>query len=175
MALTKEQKAEIIKELIEKFKQTKSAVFTDYHGLKVDQIRELRRNLLQAGNEFKVTKNTLLNIALKKNNLEIDQSILSKPIAIAFGYNDEVEVCKILNDFAKENKNLEILGGIIDQKFVSLEQIRALAVLPSREELQAKLTGICSAPILGLINVLKGNLRGIISVLKQHQENISKT
>ncbi len=170
MTLTKDQKKNLIDSLNDSILRAKSIVFTDYQGLKVSKMQELRKQLRDQGIDLKVTKNTLLSIALKNNNLSVDDAILSKPLAIISGYQDEVEPCKVVNNFVKDNENLKILGGIVDKKFVDINQIKALATMPSRDELYAKVVGSCAAPISGFVNVLAGNLRGLVQVIKLYSD-----
>lgn len=173
MVLTREQKGQLIEDLVNRFLKAQSVVLVNYRGLKVGQIQELRRKLREKGIDFKVVKNTLLKLALAKSKLEIDQDLFKKPMALAFDYQDEIQPCKNLYEFSKTNEALEILGGVIDGQFISLEKVKSLASLPSREELYAKIVGSCAAPISGFVNVLAGNLRNLISVLRQYQERIS--
>ena len=118
-----------------------------------------------------VTKNTLVKKALDEVGLEIDQNILDLPVIFAFG-EDEVQVCKSLNEFSKEHEKLEILGGIINSEKADVSQVKSLALLPGREELQGKLVGILVAPTYGFVNVLNGNIRGLVSVINQYKEKI---
>jgi len=173
MVLTKEDKKKLIDDFSDKASKSKAMVFTNYQGLKVQDLNQLRKNLKEKNIDFKVVKNTLVRIVLENNNIKIDDSALNNPAAIAFGYKDEVEPNKIVYEFAKKNKSLEILGAIVNGKFVDTNTVKSLALLPSREELYAKVIGSINAPISGIVNVLAGNLRGLVSVLKQYQEKIS--
>lgn len=174
MLLTRDKKKEIIEQLKDRLERAKSVVFTDYQGLKVSELQSLKDRLREKGIDYKVVKNTLVKIALKDKNLKIDETILDKPTAVAFGYTDEVEPNKIVYKFSKENEKLEILGGIVNKEFMDVSKVKSLALLPSREELYAKVVGSIAAPLSGFINVLQGNLRGLVSVLKQYSEQKSK-
>jgi large subunit ribosomal protein L10 len=174
MTLSKDQKKNLIDGLNDGISRAKSIVFTGYQGLKVSKMQELRKQLREREIDLKVTKNTLLAIALKNNQLEVGEEILSKPLAVISGYSDEVEPCKIINDFAKSNENLKILGGIVDKKFIDAGQVKTLAMMPSRDELYAKLVGSCAAPISGFVNVLAGNLRGLVQIIKAYKDNKEK-
>lgn len=174
MVLTKEQKKELIDQLKDRFSRSKAIVFTDYHGLKVKEVSDLRTKLKEKGIDYKVTKNTLVKIVLKEKNLKIDQAILDKPTALAFSYDDEVEPNKIIYQFSKNSEKLEILGAIINGEFMGVDQVKSLALLPSREELYAKVVGSIAAPLSGLISVLQGNLRGLVSVLKSRCIQLEK-
>ena len=169
MAKSRAQKEMMLKALDENFK-AKKAVIVDFQGLSVKEMEELRNLLEQKGVEFGVLKNTLAKIALKNSNITIDNNILTKPLAMAFS-DDEVAPSKEIKDYSKEHEALEILGGIIEKEFVPVATINSLALLPSREELYTRLIGSIAAPISGLANALAGNLRGLVSVLKQYQES----
>jgi len=170
MVLTKDQKKNLIDGIQNRVVKSKTLVFTNYQGLKVKDLNILRKKLKEKGIEYKVIKNTLARLVFKNNDLKIEDTILDKPAAVAFGYKDEVEPSKIIHEFAKTNNKLEILGGIVNGEFMDVAAIKALALLPSREELYAKVVGSIAAPISGFVNVMSGNLRGLVSVLKQYQE-----
>jgi large subunit ribosomal protein L10 len=170
MVLTKDQKKNLIDGIQDRVAKSKTLVFTNYQGLKVKDLNVLRKKLKEKGIEYKVIKNTLARLVFKNNDLKIEDTILDKPAAVAFGYKDEVEPSKIIHEFAKTNNKLEILGGIVNGEFMDVAAIKALALLPSREELYAKVVGSIAAPISGFMNVMSGNLRGLVSVLKQYQE-----
>lgn len=168
MTLTKSQKQNLIAEFCDKLGRCKAAVITNYQGLKVTDINDLRKKLKEKGIDYKVVKNSLAKIALKEKGIKIDEAILDNPVAIAFGYNDEVEPNKIVYQFTKTNDKLGILGAVVNGKFVTANTIKSLALMPSREGLYAKMVGSIAAPLSGIVNVLGGNLRGLVSVLKQY-------
>ena len=103
MVLTKEQKKSLLEQLNDRFLRSKAAVFTNYQGLKVTDLNLLRGKLKEKGIDYKVVKNTLVKLALKEKGIAVEGEILDKPAAIAFGYDDEVEVNKIVYQFNKEN------------------------------------------------------------------------
>lgn len=173
MTLTKEQKKNLIDGLSERLTRAKAVVFTNYQGLKVKDLNLLRKQLKEKNIEYKIIKNTLVKKTLAEKNIKYDESILDQPAAIAFGYDDEVEPNRIIYRFSKLNEKLGILGAVIDQKFVDAETVKSLAVLPSKEELYAKVVGSIAAPISGFVNVLSGNLRGLVSVLRQYHDQKS--
>lgn len=163
--LTRKQKEEIIEELTDKLKRQKGLVFTDFRGLKVGEMQDLRNKLREVGIEYKVAKKTLIKLALEKTKKKVDTSQFEGSIALAFGYQDPIMPVKIVSKFAKEHKNLEILGGLMEDKFLSAEEIKKLAQIPSRNELLAKFIGSIKSPISGFVNVLEGNIRSLIGVL----------
>ena len=165
MALTKAQKQKIIEDLKEKIAKQKAMILVDFTGLKVKDLSNLRKKLKAADNELKIAKKTFLLLALKEKKLEMAAEELKGEIAIVFGYKDELSPAKIVYQFSQENPNLKILGGFLENKFREAEEIIALAQLPSREELLAKLVGSISAPISNFVNVLQGNIKGLIYAL----------
>lgn len=173
MPKSRSQKAEILNRYTDHLQNAKATVFFNYQGMKVNELRKLRKTLKNEGIDFHITKNTLLKLAFKKNNIEADEQMLDQPLAAAFGYADQVAPAKAVYDFSREIEALKILGGMIDHEFIDAGRIKQLATLPSREELYAKLVGSLAAPMSRMVYVLKGNLGGLVSILKQYQEKIS--
>jgi len=164
--LTKKQKQEIVEELADKLKRQKSLIFTDFRGLKVGELQELRNQLRQqAETEYKVAKKTLIKLAVERAKKEVDLSQFESSVALAFGFGDPIMPAKIISKFAKEHKNLEVLGGLMEDKFLSAEEVKELAMIPSRNELLASLISSLKAPISEFVNVLQGNIRNLIGVL----------
>ena len=136
-----------VEEIAEKFKAAASIVVVDYRGLTVGQATELRKQLREAGVEFKVYKNTLSRRAAEAAGLEGINEFLTGPNAIAFSNEDVVAPAKIINDFAKKNEALEIKAGIIEGNVSSADDVKALAELPSREGLLSMLLSVLQAPV----------------------------
>lgn len=164
--LTRKNKEKIVKDLTEKVKDSKSVVFTDFKGVKVKDLTELKKELRKEGIDFKVSRKTLINIAFKEAGIEINTKDMEGQVAVSTSSNDEVAPAKIINNFSKKNENLKILGGVLEKKMMSIEQIKSLAILPSKEELLGKLVGTIQAPISGFVNVCAGNIRGLVQVIK---------
>lgn len=143
----REEKAQIVAEISEKLKGSVSTIVADYRGLTVAEVTELRKKLREAGIEFKVYKNTLTRRATAEVGLSDLDEFLTGPTAIAFSTNDVVAPAKILSDFAKEHNALEIKAGVIEGKIVSMDQIKSIANLPSREGLLSMLLSVLQAPI----------------------------
>lgn len=154
-----EAKGQVISEVREKLSSAKGVVLTDYRGLTVAQVTKLRAQLREAGVEYKVLKNTLVKRAADEIGLVGLDPFLEGPTAVAFGINDPVAPAKILNEFAKANKALEIKAGVVEGQVISLEGVQALADLPPREVLLAKVLGAMQSPLVGMANVLQGPIR----------------
>lgn len=157
--MVRPEKVAVVKEVQEKFEKSKTVILADYRGLNVGEVTELRKKMRQAGVDYKVFKNTLTSRAAKAANIEGLDEYLTGPIALAFTYDDYVSAAKILSEFAKDHKNLELKVGILDGKIIGLDSVKALASLPSREVLLAKLAGMLQAPLRGMATVLAGPLR----------------
>lgn len=160
-----QQKKEVVSEISEKIKAAKAMVFADYRGLTVEQDTELRNALRKAGVEYKVVKNTLTRFAAKENGLEGLDSYLNGPTAMAVSSTDPVAPAKVLAEYAKKFEKLELKIGVVEGKIIDTNGINALAELPPREVLIAKVLGGFNAPISGLVNVLNGNIRGLVVAL----------
>ena len=142
-----EAKQNLVQDIAGKFEAAASVVVVDYRGLTVAQVTELRKQLREAGVEFKVYKNTLVRRAAEKAGVEAINEVLTGPNAIAFSNEDVVAPAKIINEFAKKNEALEIKAGIIEGNVSSAEDVKALAELPSREGLLSMLLSVLQAPV----------------------------
>ncbi|MGL4523426.1 MAG: 50S ribosomal protein L10 [Bacilli bacterium] len=150
-----ETKQVVVAEIAEKLRASKTTVVVDYRGLNVGQVTELRKQLREAGVEFKVYKNTLMRRACAEAELTGLDEILTGPSAIAFSNDDVIAPAKIINEFAKKNEALEIKAGIIEGTVSSADDVKALAELPSREGLLSMLLSVLQAPIRNLALVTK--------------------
>jgi len=165
-----EAKEPVVQEIKQKLEASQSVVLTDYRGLNVAEVTDLRNKLREAGIEFKVVKNTLTRIAANQIGLGGLDPYLEGPTAIAFGTDDAVAPAKILSEFAKTHKNLELKAGVLEGKVIDLAAIKALADLPSREVLLAKVLGGMQAPMYGFAGVLQGTLRSLVYALEAVRE-----
>lgn len=150
MSKAVEAKKEVVSEIASKLRESKSTIVVDYRGLTVAQVTELRKSLREAGVEFKVYKNTLTRRAAEEAELAGLNEYLTGPNAIAFSTEDVIAPAKVLNDFAKKNEALEIKAGVIEGNIASVEEVKALAELPSREGLLSMLLSVLQAPIRNL-------------------------
>ena len=141
-------------EIKEKMEKAQGIVFTKYQGLTVEEDTELRKNLRNAGIEYKVYKNTLTTLAAKELGFDAAASMLEGPLSVAFGYEDPATAAKVLNDFAKTHKKMELVGGIVQGEIFDDVKIKQLATIPSREVLISKLLGSFKAPLSNLAYML---------------------
>ena len=151
------EKADVVAELAEAFRTSSAAVLTEYRGLTVKQLSELRR-AMGASTTYSVTKNTLTKLAAEAAGLTGLDALLSGPTAVAFVKGDPVEAAKGLRDFGKANPALVVKGGVLDGKALSTEEIRKLADLESREVLLAKLAGAMKASLSQAVYLLNAPL-----------------
>ena len=165
MALAKIQKQKIISDLKEKVDRQKAMVFADFQGLKVKDLTKLRKEMKKNDGEFKVVKKTLMAKVFQEKKIDFDVKKLTGEIALGFGYRDEILPFKTLYKFSQVHENLKILGGLVGGKLIEKEKAIELGQLPSREELLARLVGSISAPLSGMVNVLQGNIKGLVYVL----------
>lgn len=143
-----------VAEIKEKLEKATSVVLSQYQGLTVEEDTVLRKNLREAGVEYKVYKNTLVTIAAKELGLEGIVEYLEGPVAIAFGYEDVTVAARVLNDFAKDHKKLELKAGIVEGEIYDTAKIKQLATIPSKEVLIAKLLGSIKSPISSFARVI---------------------
>lgn len=158
-------KKEVVKSIEEKLGSAKSIILSGYRGLNVHEISTLRKNLREQGIEFKVLKNNLVRIAARNSGLEGLEDFLAGPVAYAFGYEDPIMPAKALNRFSREHEFLTIKGGVVEGRIIDAAAVRELALIPSREELIAKIAGTLNAPLNNLLYVLNAPLQGLVTVL----------
>lgn len=163
---TREEKKALLEELKLKLGTCRAAVLADYRGLNVASITKVRRRLREAGGEFKVVKNTLTRIAAREIGLEGLDPYLVGPTAIAFGFADPVAPAKAIVELAREFKQLEVKGGILEGRVIDAKEVRRLADLPSREVLLGRVLGGMQAPLYGFAGALQGLLRSLVYVLE---------
>ena len=170
MPKTREQKDVLVKELTERLKRATSLVFADYRGLPVKDVTVFRALCRKEGVDYLVIKKTLLAKALAAASYAgIDARSVEGELAVTMGYGDEVAPAKIVAQFGKTHP-LKITGGVLEHRMISASDTAALALLPSRLELLAKLVGTVQAPISGFVNVLAANMRGLVNTLTAIRE-----
>jgi large subunit ribosomal protein L10 len=162
----KEQKAEQVELLTEKLKSAKVAVLTDYRGLTVAQMQDLRGKLRGGDVEYRVVKNTLVRRAAEAAGVKALESELEGPVAIAFGYEDLSAPSKLLNEWVRATRlKLDIKGGLVEGRVFSPDQVKQLADLPSREALIAQLMGTMQSPVGQLVGIMQTPVQQLIGVL----------
>ena len=160
------EKVAVVDEVRERLSSSSAVLLTEYRGLKVGEIAELRRSLRTAGGDYKVYKNTLVRLAVRDLELEGLEELLVGPTALAFVEGDAAAVAKALRDYGRTNPNLVLKGGVLGTKALTADEARALAELPSREVLLARLAGGLAAPLQQLAGLLQALPRNMAYGLK---------
>lgn len=166
-------KAHTIDELTEQLGKAKLIVLTDYRGLRVSDLQELRTNLRKSGGEIRVAKNTLTRIAAENAGITGLEPHLEGPLALGIANDDIVAFSKSLSDFARTSRILTIRGGVLDKQFISAEHVEAISTLPSKEQLQAKLLGLLQSPMSRTLSVLTGPSRSVAYVLQARADQLA--
>lgn len=161
----KQEKVQLVQEIKEKLSSSSSSVLIDYKGITVEEANELRKECREAGVDYKVYKNTLITIAARELGLEELEPHLVGPTAIAFGLEDPVAPAKVLSSNIDKLKKMEFKAGVLEGEVIDKETVEALAKLPSKEELIAKMIGSLNAPVYGVANVLSGTMRSLLYAL----------
>ncbi|WP_028841291.1 50S ribosomal protein L10 [Thermodesulfobacterium hveragerdense] len=172
--LTRARKAEIIKDVNEKFVKSQGVFVTSFRSFTVAESNEIRRIVRERGGEFRVIKNTLIRIASENTDFKPVSDYIEGPTALVFAYQDPVEIAKVLNDFVKKHPALQIKGFVIQGKGYKPEFIEDLVKLPRREVLLAQVLGTIQAPVSNFVGVLAAIIRKFLYVLKAIEEKKSK-
>ena len=159
------EKVAMIAEIKTTMQNAKGLVLADFRGIKVAQDTRLRRKMREAGVEYSVIKNNMASIAAKEAGIEGLDNYLKGPLAMVSSKNDPVAPAKLISEFIKDNRIMEIKGGLVEGKVIDADAVKALANLPPREVLIARLLGSMQSPITGFVNVLQGNIRNLVYAL----------
>jgi large subunit ribosomal protein L10 len=169
----KEQKAEQVELLVDKLRKAKVAVLTDYRGLTVVQLQELRGKLRTGDVEYRVVKNTLARRAADAAGVKDLEPELEGPVAIAFGYDDLSVPSKLINEWVRATRlKLDIKGGLVEGRVFTPEQVRQLADMPSRETLLSQLAGTIQSPVAKLAGALQSPLSMLAGALESYQKQL---
>lgn len=174
MPKTRVQKEQALADYQDGLKRAKSVVFVNFDKLKVKDIEQLRRQCRAENIGYVVAKKTLMKLAMRDAGFEsVNPKTFNNSVATVFGFDDEVAPARIVQTFAKDHEALKTIGGILEGAYVDRERVIALATLPSKQELLARVVGTIQAPISGFVNVLAGNLRGLLYALNAIKESKS--
>ncbi len=168
------KKKEKVKELGNLFANSQVLIFTDYRGLKVSDITNLRRVLREKGVEYHVTKNTLAELAAHRSGMDSMLPMLDGPTAIAFVGDDIPGAAKALTDFVRISKVLQIRGGLMGNKTISADQVSDLTKILTKEQYLSQLLGAIRAPIQNFVNVLNAPLQGFVNVLNARLDKLKE-
>jgi large subunit ribosomal protein L10 len=168
-----EEKKQIVQDMRDRFLRSRVVIVTDYKGLDVPTINELRRKLKAAGIDYRVAKNTLLIRASEDTEVALIKEQFKGPNAVALGYDDPVAPAKVLTEFAAQNNKLEIKIGVLKGKVLRLNDIKALAMLPNREILMAHLLSVLNgvpASLVRTLNNVPAKFLQVLNALKEKKE-----
>ncbi len=175
MALSQEKKEAIVDDLVENLSNTKITVLAQYTGMTVQEAQELRKQANENGTKLLIVKNRLVKVAMSKVEAlkDVDTSILEGQLMYAFNVQDEVAPAQTLANFAKTHPVID-LKGAFDSNGETMDeaQVKQLASLPSKQQLRGQLVGTIAAPLSGFVNVLSGNMRGLVNVLNAREQQL---
>lgn len=165
MPKSKQQKQTILQKIGENLKASNSLLFVDYKGLKVKELLLLRKQLKELGARLQVAKKTLLKKALQEKGIDIDLKGMEGQVAAVFAFQDAFSPAKSVATFTKAAEALKILGGYIENQVRDSSTMKEIALLPSKEELLERLVGSIASPMQGFLNVITGNIKGLVVAL----------
>jgi len=173
--LNRTEKSELVEKLHDELGKCGAVFVTDYKGLTVEQVTQLRGGIRKAGGKYQVVKNTLLKLAAEGTDASGLNPLLEGPTAIAIALADPVALAKAIVDFSKKNEKLEIQGGVLGSQFLTTTDVKDLAGMPSKEVLLARMLGSMNAPATNLVGVLAAMVRQVMYALKAIEEKKSQT
>jgi large subunit ribosomal protein L10 len=174
LAINKERKQELVALYTDLLQRSRAVIFTDYHGLNVTQITQLRSQIREVNGVYYVTKNTLIKLAMEQMGLSTPEEWLQGPTAIGFCLEEVPAVAKAITDFVDESEILSVKGALLGDRPVNAAQIKALADLPPLDVLRAQVLGTLTAPMSGLVGALNGVLSGLVGVLDARREQLGE-
>lgn len=166
----RKDKVETVADLRERMSRARVIVLSDYRGMSVAEMTVLRRKVRETGSQMLVVKNTLARLAAREAGLNEMEPKLTGPTALAFGYEDEIALSKLMVQFEKDYKQFDLKGGVVQGRLLPRESVLRLADLPPRQVLLGQVAGVFQAPIAALANVLQGNIRNLVYVLEAVRE-----
>lgn len=164
------EKEKQVAEIRERLARSQAVVLTDYRGLNVAELSDLRGRLRRAGVEYRIVKNTLLEIAAESLGLPHLDALLSGPTGAAFSYDDLGAPARVILEFIRQTRKLEVKGALVEGRLLDARGAAALAELPGRPELLARAVGGIQAPLRGIVGVLSGTVRQLVYVLDAVRE-----
>ncbi len=170
MAISREKKEELVKEYVGRMNESDAIIITDYRGLQVVEIQELRMAIRKAEGSFAVVKNTLARRALEEAGLPVIDDLLTGPVGIGFCNENVAGVAKAITTYAKSNDKLEVKGGLLGDKIIDEATIKNLASLPTLDVLRAQLMGLINAPATQLTGVIAGSVRQLVNVVNAYAD-----
>ncbi len=165
--MVQQYKIKAVEEIIGKFRESKHIIFTEYKGLDVEKITDLRRKLYDINSEMKIMKNRLAKLAYKKLELKFEDEWFSGPIALVLCKDDDyIKTVKIVCNFSRENEDLKIKRGYLEERIIDIDELEQISYLPSRDDMIVKVVCILNSPVVKMVSVLKNIISKPIMVLR---------
>lgn len=171
MAISKERKEELVAQYSQLIEDSDGIFLTEYKGLNVKKMEVLRGNVAEAEGAFHITKNTLLKIALEKTNQPVPEDVLQGQLATGFALNEAPTLAKAMVTFADKEDSLVIKGGIFSGQWLSVEEVEALAKMPSLDQLRGQLIGLLNAPAQSIVSVVTNGVRQVVNVIDAYAKS----
>jgi large subunit ribosomal protein L10 len=172
LAITKQRKQELISEYVQSLQQAKGIVITEYRGMTMKELDDLRRKLRESNTGFTVTKNTLFKIALQEVGMNVPDDLLAGPVAVAVAFGDLAKTIQIVLDYAKDNELFVAKGGVIGARSFPAEQLEAISKLPPLNVLRAQLIGMTTMPLNQFLGLLEEPGRQVVAVIRAATDGI---
>lgn len=170
MAISRAKKEELVQQYVDQLKSSEAIIVTDYRGLTVPQLQQLRSKIRESEGSFAIIKNTLFKRALEEADLPTIDDALVGPIGVGFCHQNIPGVAKAVVDFAKEHDHFVVKGGMMNERFIDEAAVKSLASLPSIEVLRAQILGLINAPASQLVGVVAGGVRQMVNVINAYAE-----
>lgn len=172
MAITRKRKEELVSQYIGMLEQAKGVVVTEYRGMTVHQLDELRAKLRENNASLTITKNTLLKIALDEVGMAVPEELLNGPVAMAIAYEDMPQTVKTILDYSDDNEIFVVKGGILGESIIGEKQLEALSELPPLDVLRAQLIGMTTMPMSQFLSLLEEPSRQVVGVIKAATDGV---
>jgi len=170
LAISREKKEQLVAGYVEKLQASEAVIITDYRGLTVPDIQELRGKIRDAEGSYVVVKNTLAKLAVEQAGLPAIDEMITGPVGIGFCASNVPGVAKVITDFAKDHETLTVKGGLMGETLLDEAAVKSLASLPSLEVLQAQILGLINTPATQLAGVVASSVRQVINVVNAYAE-----
>ncbi len=174
MAISKQRKDDLLREYVEQIEQCQGFILTDYRGLSVGQMSQIRHDMRPIGGKYQVVKNRLMKLALEQTDLSLPEEWLIGPTAIGFCFDEVPPIAKVLTDTSKDVDNLQFKGGVIGTSVITSEQVHVIADLPSKEVLFSQVLGTINAPASQIAGVIANGIRQVLNVLQAHVDKLQE-
>ena len=170
MAISRQKKEELVAGYVEKINNSEAIIVTDYRGLTVPELQDLRGKIREADGSYAVVKNTLAKLALEKAGLSVIEELLTGPVGIGFCGDNVPGVAKAITDFAKKNDVFVVKGGLMGETVLNEAAVKSLASLPPLDVLRAQILGLINAPATQVVGVVSGSVRQLVNVVNAYAE-----